>query len=156
MSIYSEKTSAPIQKSKNIASVATSKHPEDVSLDLFNPLKVDKSSQESSGVLILQELGNSTESKIVINSVPFDSDSDLVRRECVVLNALRSECGNYLTIESEDLEMSITEESLEELKDAFEAVLVISWELYILGDTQKMTQGALQLRKHLVDTYRLI
>jgi len=156
MSIYSEKTSAPIQKSKNIASVATSKHPEDVSLDLFNPLKVDKSSQESSGVLILQELGNSTESKIVINSVPFDSDRDLVRRECVVLNALRSECGNYLTIESEDLEMSITEESLEELKDAFEAVLVISWELYILGDTQKMTQGALQLRKHLVDTYRLI
>ncbi len=156
MSIYSEKTSAPIQKSKNIASVATSKHPEDVSLDLFNPLKADKSSQESSGVLILQELGNSTESKIVINSVPFDSDRDLVRRECIVLNALRSECGNYLTIESEDLEMSITEESLEELKDAFEAILVISWELYILGDTQKMTQGALQLRKHLVDTYRLI
>lgn len=79
-----------------------------------------------------------------------------MRRECVVLNALRSECGNYLTIKSEGLEMSITEESLEELKDAFEAVLVISWELYVLGDTQKMTQGALQLRKHLVDTYRLI
>ncbi|MCY4225330.1 MAG: hypothetical protein OXF06_10905 [Bacteroidetes bacterium] len=79
-----------------------------------------------------------------------------MRRECIVLNALRSEYGNYLTIESEDLEMSITEESLEELKDAFEAVLVISWELYILADTQKMTQGALQLRKHLVDTYRLI
>lgn len=79
MSIYSEKTSAPIQKSKKIASVATSKHPEDVSLDLFNPLKADKSSQESSGVLILQELGNSTESKIVIYSVPFDSD----RTSCV-------------------------------------------------------------------------
>lgn len=60
------------------------------------------------------------------------------------MNALRSECGNDLTIESEDLEMSITEESLEKLKDAFEAVLVISWEFYVLGDTEKMTHGALQ------------
>ncbi len=156
MSIYSQKTSAPNQKSRNNTSVATSEHPEDVSLDLFNPLKADKSSPESSGTIILHELGNSTESRIVINNVPFDSDTDLVRRECTVLNALRSECGNYLTIDSEDLEMSITEESLEEIKDAFEAVLVISWELYVLGNTQKMTQGALQLRKHLMETYRLI
>jgi len=62
----------------------------------------------------------------------------------VVLNALRSECGNDLTIEYKDLEMSITEEPLETLKDTFEAALVISWEFYVLENTEKMTHGALQ------------
>ena len=94
--------------------------------------------------------------KIIVHKVPFDEDRILVRHECSVLHPVKSECGNYFTVESEDLDMLLSEVSLNELKDAFCSVLRIMWRRYVLGDPKKMTQGALEFRKHLSEIYQLI
>lgn len=104
-----------------------------------------------------QDLRKSTDSReIVVHKVPFDEGRTLIRREPAVLHGVNSECGKYLTVESEDLDMSFSEESMEELKEAFESVLAINWELYVMGDPENMTQGALELRERLAKTYRLV
>lgn len=93
---------------------------------------------------------------IVVHRIPFDTNRMLIRRERILLPASKSECGKYFTVESEDLDMSLSEESMEELQDAFESVLAITWELYVMGDPQKMTIGALELRDRLNRAYRLV
>ena len=101
-------------------------------------------------------LGISTDAlEIAIHRVPFDKDRTLVRCERKVLHADRSECGRYFIAEFEDLEMSLLGESMEELKDAFEAMLRMMWKRYVMGNPQRMTRGAVSLRKKLDATYRL-
>ena len=75
--------------------------------------------------------------EITVHRVPFDENKVLIRLESTVLHAVKSECGNYFTVESEDFDMPLTETSMEALKDAFESVLAITWELYVIGDSQK-------------------
>ena len=94
--------------------------------------------------------------EIAIHRVPFDENRILIRREGIVLRANKTECGEYFIAEFEDLEMSLWGESMEELKDAFEAVLAMTWEMYVMGDPSEMDQGALKLRNHLRSTYRLV
>lgn len=93
--------------------------------------------------------------EIEIHKVPFE-DKTLIRRERILLPVTKSECGNYFTVEAEDLDMSLSEESLEELKDAFDSVLRVMWRRYAIGDPKKMTQGALTFREQLITTYRLV
>ena len=80
----------------------------------------------------------------------------LVRREHIFLPVTKSECGDYFVVESEDLDMSLFEESVEELKEAFDAVLRMMWRRYVMGNPKKMTQGALEFRKQLIETYRCV
>ena len=65
--------------------------------------------------------------EIVIHKVPFDENRTLIRCERIVLRAVKTECGEYFIAEFEDLEMSLWGESMEELKDAFGAVLAMTW-----------------------------
>ena len=94
--------------------------------------------------------------EIAIHRVPFDENTTLIRRERIVLRAAKTECGEYFITEFEDLKMSLWGETMEELKDAFEAVLAMTWEIYAMGDPNEMDQGALKLRNHLHSTYRLV
>ena len=93
--------------------------------------------------------------EIAIHRVPFDENRTLIRCERIVLRAVKTECGEYFIAEFEDLEMSLWGESMEELKDAFGAVLAMTWEIYAMGDPNEMDRGALKLRNHLRSTYRL-
>ena len=93
--------------------------------------------------------------EIKVHKVPFE-DKTLIRHERILLPVTKSECGNDLTVEAGDLDMSLSEESLEELKDAFDSVLRVMWRRYAMGDPKKMTQGALTFREQLVTTYRLV
>lgn len=93
--------------------------------------------------------------EIEVHRVPFE-DKTLIRRERILLPVTKSECGNYFTVEAEDLDMPLSEESLEALKDAFDSVLRVMWRQYAMGDPQKMTQGALTFREQLITTYRLV
>ncbi len=77
--------------------------------------------------------------EIKVHRVPFE-DKMLIRRERILLPVTKSECGNYFTVEAEDLDMPLSEESLEALKDAFASVLRVMWRQYAMGDPQKMTQ----------------
>ena len=92
---------------------------------------------------------------IEVHAVPFE-DKKLIRRERIVLPVTRSECGNYFEVESEDLDIFLWEESVDELKDAFEAVLRIMWRRYVMGDYRKMTQSELEFREHLKNIYRCV
>ena len=94
--------------------------------------------------------------EIAIHKIPFDENRTLIRHERIVLRAVKSECGEYFIAEFEDLNMSLWEESMEELTDAFEAVIAMTWEIYAIGDPNEMDQGALKLRNHLRSTYSLV
>ncbi len=110
---------------------------------------------EAEAAEIAREENEAVPRGIEVHMVPLENKM-LVRRERILLPVSKSECGKYFTIESEDLDMSLSEESLEELKDAFDSILRITWEQYVMGDPQKMTQGALELRKLLIETYRCV
>lgn len=92
---------------------------------------------------------------VVVDEVSFGSGT-LVRREPVVLQAATSECQKYFTIEAEDLGMTLSEPSLEELKEAYDSVLRVVWRKYAMGDPQDMTPAASAFRKQLASTYTLI
>ncbi len=145
------------KKNSSLLSVLSSNNRQESNTDTV-VLRSDVASHETRrNAVMAQVLSSSTDSReITVHRVPFDEDKTLIRRESTVLHAVKSECGNYFTIESEDLDMSLTEASMEALKDAFESVLAITWELYVMGDPKKMTQGALELREHLIETYRLV
>ncbi|MDE2771885.1 MAG: hypothetical protein OXI44_12080 [Bacteroidota bacterium] len=68
----------------------------------------------------------------------------------------KSECGQYLTIDSGDLEASLSEESFEDLKDTFETILALTWEVFAMGDPSEMDKGALEIRERLLATYHLV
>ena len=110
---------------------------------------------ESEAVEVAREDNEAAPRGIEVHTVPLENKM-LVRRERIFLPVTKSECGNYFVVESEDLDMSLSEESLEELKDAFDFILQMMWEEYVMGDPQKMTQGALELRKRLIETYRCV
>ncbi len=110
---------------------------------------------EAEAVEVAREDNEAESRGIEVHTVPLENKM-LVRRERIFLPVAKSECGNYFVVESEDLDMSLAEESLEELKDAFDFVLQMMWEEYVMGDPQKMTQGALELRKRLIETYRCV
>ncbi len=67
---------------------------------------------------------------IQVHEIPFGEGRTLIRNEPIELNVIKSECGDYQTIEFEDLNLCLSEESIEDLKDAFEAVLALIWETY--------------------------
>ena len=107
-------------------------------------------------ILQLEDSAVSQDShELEVHKVPFE-DKTLIRRERIILPVTKSECGNYFTVEAEDLDMPLSEASLEELKDAFDSVLRIMWRRYAMGDPQKMTRGALEFREQLIATYRLV
>ena len=110
---------------------------------------------EAEAVEVAREDNEAESRGIEVHTVPLENKM-LVRRERIFLPVTKSECGNYFVVESEDLDMSLSEESLEELEEAFDAVLRIVWRRYVMGNPQKMTQGALELRKRLIETYRCV
>lgn len=93
--------------------------------------------------------------KIVIHRVPW-GDKMLIRRERKVLYATPSECGQYFTVEVIDVDMPITERSIEELQEAVEAVLRIMWKRYVSGNPDRMTPGAIEHRERLLAAYRMV
>ena len=110
---------------------------------------------EAEAVEVAREDNEAESRGIEVHTVPLENKM-LVRRERIFLPVTKSECGNYFMVESEDLDMSLSEESLEELEEAFDAVLRIVWRWYVMGNPQKMTRGALELRKRLIETYRCV
>lgn len=94
--------------------------------------------------------------KIRVHEIPFDEEHKLIRNEPTRLDVRKSECGQYLTINSEDLDTSLSEESLEDLEDAFEAVLALTWEVFVMGDPSEMDKGALEIRERLLAAYCLV
>ena len=110
---------------------------------------------EAEAVKVAREDNEAEPRGIEVLTVPL-ANKMLVRRERMFLPVTKSECGNYFVVESEDLDMSLSEESLEELKEAFDAVLRMMWRRYVMGDPEKMAQGALAFRKQLIETYRCV
>lgn len=92
------------------------------------------------------------ESLISIHEIPLGGGV-LRRCEPIMLDPSRSPCGEYFTVAVKDLEMDITESSIEGLKDAVEAVLGMKWKRYAEGDPARMTLGAQRLRKRLRAMY---
>lgn len=93
--------------------------------------------------------------RIEVHKIPFGKKM-LIRRERIFLPVTKSECGNYFMVESEDLDMRLSEETLEDLKDAFDSVLRMLWKRYVMKEHKKMTPGALELRNHLKATYSCV
>ena len=67
--------------------------------------------------------------RIKIHKIPF-GEKTLIRRERIFLPVTKSDCGNYYMIESEDLDIQLSEETLEDLEDVFEFMLKMTWEDY--------------------------
>ena len=89
---------------------------------------------------------------IAVHTVPY-GDKKLIRRERIVLPVTRSECGNYFEVESKDLDMVLWEESIEKLKDAFNFMLGLMWEEYVIDDLEKLAPRALKIRDRLMNAY---
>lgn len=94
--------------------------------------------------------------KMRIHTVSFDEEKELVRYEPLTLYPRLSECGEYLTIHSDDLGKSLSEEHLEDLKEKFEDILTSHWEVFVMGDPNEMDTGALKIRSRLKANYRLV
>ena len=77
----------------------------------------------------------------------------LRRHTPLTLSPHTSDCGKHFTVEVEDIEMDITETSVEGLKNAVEAVLGMKWKRYAEGDPAKMTLGAQGIRERLRAMY---
>ncbi len=92
---------------------------------------------------------------ISLYEVPF-GEKVLRRRKPVTLHARRSSCGEYLDVEFEDIDMSLTFSVTEDVQDGIEAALKIMWEVYAMGNPDEMTSGAQELRQRLLDTYVLV
>ena len=93
---------------------------------------------------------------IRVHEIPFDEEHKLIRNEPTRLDVRKSECGQYLTIDSGDLDTSLSEESFEDLTDTFETILALTWEVFAMGDPNEMDKGALEIRERLRATYRLV
>lgn len=65
----------------------------------------------------------------------------------------KSECDNHFEVESEDLDMVFWGESVEKLEDAFNFMLGLMWEEYVIDDLEKMAPGALKIRARLKNSY---
>ena len=88
-----------------------------------------------------------------IHQVPYDKHGLLVRREPLKMPVYIEE-GYYLC-DSADLEMQLWGENWQELRDVFHVMLCMCWKIYVKSDPNKLTKGALELRKNLMDTYEL-
>ena len=93
--------------------------------------------------------------EIAIDKVPFDDNRVLIRNRPIVVPVFRSETGDFIA-EFEDLKISLWEESVEYLEDAFGAMLRMTWKRYVMGNSQKMTPRALEFRNKLNSTYNLV
>ena len=112
--------------------------------------------EEFPGVLRSHGISLSADSsKISIFKVPFDEKRNLIRNEPIEIDVIKSECGQYVTIYSTDLETSLSEESVDELKDAFEAVLASIYKVFAMGNPEEMDPLALKIKEHFLATYRL-
>ena len=94
--------------------------------------------------------------QIPVFEIPYDEGHQLVRNEPIRLDVRKSESGQYLTIDSEDLDASLSEESLKDLEDTFNSVLVLAWDVFAMGDPNEMDKRALEIRDRLRATYRLV
>ena len=93
---------------------------------------------------------------IRVHEIRYDEEHKLIRNEPIRLDVRKSECGQFLTIDSEDLDTSLSEESFEDLIDTFETILALTWEVFAMGDPNEMDRGALEIRDRLLATYRLV
>lgn len=80
----------------------------------------------------------------------------LRRHRPITLHPRLSACGNYLEIEFEDIDMTLTAPSMAELESAVKAALEMTWELYAEGDPQEMTPGAQKLGQRMRTAYRFV
>ena len=93
--------------------------------------------------------------EIAIEKVPFDENRVLIRIKPILVPVIKSENGDFMA-EFEDLDMSLWEESVQYLDDAFGAMLRMMWKRYVMGNPQQMTPGALEFRNKLCATYNLV
>ena len=80
----------------------------------------------------------------------------LRRHKPITLHPRPSACGKYFDVEFEDIDMTLTESSVAELKSATKAALEMTWELYAEGDPEEMTPGAQELGQHMRATYTFL
>ncbi len=139
-----------------LSSLTLTSQQEDSTLTVTSPLNLGTSEMlwdpsRSFGLWV------STDSQIIpVHEIPFDKDHKLVRANPIILDVRRSECGQYLTVDSGDLDTSLSEESIEDLIDTFKTILALTWEVFAMGDPNEMDKGALEIRERLLATYRLV
>ncbi|MCY3629853.1 MAG: hypothetical protein OXG94_07560 [Bacteroidetes bacterium] len=82
--------------------------------------------EDNEAVILQLEDGAASQDslELEVHEVHFEGKT-LIRRERVILPVTKSKGGNYFTVEVEDLDMPLSEASLEELKDTFDSVLQI-------------------------------
>ena len=157
MDILTETVYADLQIDSNRVVVFTSNHRPHRVAQSYNIIYLNPKDLNPKETFVTTRVTSSSRhpGTIAVHRVPF-GDKMLIRCERIVLPVTKSECGNYFEVESEDLDIFLWEESVDELKDAFDAVLRIMWRRYVMGDPKKMTQRALEFRGYLEDTYKCV
>ena len=61
-----------------------------------------------------------------------------------------------MTIDSEDLDTSLSEKCFEDLKDTFSSVLVLTWDLFVMGNSNEMDKKAIEIIDRLHANYQLV
>lgn len=111
---------------------------------------------EASSNATMVSLDLSRHNTFTIKTVQLDEDKKLVRHESLPVHVVKSECDRYFVADFEDIEMELWGESMEELEDAFNAMLRMMWKRFIMDDSNNFTRGALEFRKRLDTTYKLV
>lgn len=90
---------------------------------------------------------------VTIKEIPYKHGM-LRRHEPMCLFASQSSDGKYFTVHVPDLDMPVTESSLEELDEAVREVLGLAWQVYVMGDSEKMMPDAQGLAERLSEIYK--
>lgn len=125
---------------------------------LYESLKFVHSARSNivwSGSLEKALSGSPNVGRIQVHQISF-GEKTLIRRESIYLPVTKSDCGNYFVIESEDLDMQLSEETLEDLEEIFQFMLRMTWKDYVMDDRENLAEDALELRDHLEATYRCV
>ena len=92
---------------------------------------------------------------IEIQDVPF-GDRVLRRHEPLILNPSRSEDDGCYGLDVEELDMSFSAESIDELISEVEGLIAAMWRQYVMRESARLTPGALELRRRLTDNYGIV
>lgn len=95
---------------------------------------------------------NANAPTITLDKISLDKGT-LRRCEPLALYPYLSSCQKYFTVHFDDIDMELTEISIEELQDAIESVLRIHWRTYAMGNSNEMTLEAQGLKNRLLSLY---
>lgn len=92
---------------------------------------------------------------ISLYEIPF-GESVLRRRRPTTLYPRPSDCGEYVDVEFDDIDMTLTFSPEDNLQEGVEEALLVMWEEYAMEDPEKMTPNAQEFANHLRVMYSLV